>query len=146
VDRPPNRIRASLIVAITYLVIAGGLIGFGIWIILNGISGHETIQQSVIGVLSIALALGINREVGELCFVSMDQEGVEQLKFFHRGRFVTTTRFSWEEVDALRTKGLWVYLRSASSEIRINISFFNDMNEVAAFMENRLPKNIRREN
>jgi hypothetical protein len=145
VDRPLNRIRASLMVAIAYLVTAGGLIGFGLWIILDGISGHETIQRCVLGALSIVLALGIGREVGELCFVTMDDDGVEQLKFLRRGRFVTLTRFAWEEVDSLQTKGLWMHLKSASSEIRINLSFFNDMNEAAALMESRLPKGIRRE-
>ena len=134
----PERIQASLTVAIGYLVIAAGILGFGIWLVLDGLSGHETLQRSAIGILSIVLAVGVGREAGELCFITMDDNAIEQLRFFRRGRLLARTRITWEEVRSVRTEGFWVYLKSASSEIRINLSFFNDMSRAVAFLEGHL--------
>ncbi len=126
-----------------YLTVAAGVLGFGIWVIMDGVSAGEVIQPAMIGMPCVVLSLGIAREAIELCSVSIDDGGIEQLKLFHKGGFMVRTRIAWGEVRSCRVRGMWVHLTSASSDVRVDLSTFNNMDEARMSLQRRLPLSAR---
>lgn len=140
VKRLETIVRPSLIVFILYAAIIFTMVGFGMWMIWGGEMGSKPALRHAIGVVSMALGLGFGRNVGELCSVKIDDGGVSQLKIMRKKRLIFRARIDWKDQIVFVDDGIRIVLKNASTEVRINLSFFGDMHEVAAFIEDRVSK------
>ncbi|RUL77616.1 hypothetical protein [Dyella choica] len=68
-------------------------------------------------------------------------DGVEQIVFFERGRFLATTNLKWQSVERVSYKQLAYKLFGGNSRVLIYLGCFGDYQKVADFINERLPKN-----
>ncbi|URL57552.1 hypothetical protein IM816_13085 [Luteibacter flocculans] len=128
-------VRPSLIVFVLYGLIAFTLVGFGLWALTSQHPEGRAFVGYAIGSVSLAIGLGFGRDISELCSVRIDDEGISQWKIMRRRRVLSRDCVRWEDRPAVVDDGLRAVVKSASTEIRINLSFFADMHGVFALIE-----------
>ena len=128
-------VRPSLIVFVLYGLIAFTLVGFGLWTLTSQHPEGRAFVGYAIGFVSLAIGLGFGRDISELCSVMIDDEGISQWKIMRGRRVFSRDYVRWEDGPVVVDDGIRAVVKNASTEIRINLSFFADMHGVFALIE-----------
>ena len=127
--------RPSLIVFALYVAISLSLVGFGAWTLMVQHEDGGTLAGYGVGLVSLGIGAAFGRNTSELCSVRIDDEGIDQWKIARGRRLFFRDHIRWKDSPTVIDDGIRAIVKHGTTEIRINLSFFDDMQGVFEIIE-----------
>lgn len=133
-----KELRVSRPVAAAQILAFCALGYVGAILIRAGLGSELFVTYIVGGSLAIVFAIICVTAIIEALSTRVNQDGVEQTRFFYRGKFLVRGHLAWDEVKICSHRRLTYRLKSEKFEARLNVTAFSDSNELVDFLQENL--------